>query len=156
MVWYMFVCQKAGPLIIASTGCMEYLHQATKGKDINSYQLLAGIAAEHCLANDFESTNWESIYRQYLILEKLDKNPIVQFNRCIAQYYAQDKENALTNLLHLQEHVALNNSSQYHTALGVFYEGLNKKVKSTEHFQIALTLSKSTKEKQLILQRMNT
>jgi len=133
---------------------IHYLHLSAKGKEVNTYQLQAGIAAEHCIAESFASTNWGSIYRQYSILEKLDNNSLIKFNRCIAQFYKGEKNTAMDNLLQLRNEKALKNNVHFHATVGVFYQALNFNEEAMPFFKKSLALSKSEKEKSLIRQRM--
>jgi len=130
---------------------INLLHQTATGKNINTYQLQAGIAAEHCLARSFEATNWESIYRQYIILDKLAHNEVVRFNKCIAQFYAHKKEEALSAILLLENEPSLNANPHFYIAVGVFYAELQLSKKAISYFETALQLSRSKKEKKLIV-----
>lgn len=134
---------------------IEYLHQSTQSDEVTIYHLQAGIAAEHCTAKNFKSTNWKSIYKQYAILEKLNKNVIITFNKTIAKFYSLDKNEALKDLLSLVNEPELQNNAQYFASIGVFYAELNQKEKAIPYFRTALKLSKSVAEKELIKQKMN-
>lgn len=133
---------------------IEYLKQSIQSNEVTIYHLQAGIAAEHCLANDFMSTNWTSIYNQYILLEKLTPNNIVRFNKAIAKFYNQHKNEALKDLLSLINSPELKNNSQYFTTIGVFYIELNQKEKAIPYFEKALKLSKLSSEKALIKNKM--
>ncbi len=100
---------------------IDYLHQASSGKEISSYHLHAGIAAEHCLAESFQSTNWTSIHNQYTLLKRIASSPIILFNKAISKYYGVDKHDALADLIALKDSPELQKNLHYHTALGVFY-----------------------------------
>ena len=134
---------------------MYYLKLSTLGKKVNIYQLQAGIAAEHCLAPDFKATNWESVYKQYTILEKLENNVIIKFNKCIAQYYCGMKQQALSELLLLINDSQMLKNSHYHITMGVFYTDLQKKEIARQYFNKALQLSKSENEKKLIKKKLD-
>ena len=114
------------------------------------FQLQAGIAAEHALARDFESTNWGSIYKQYLILEQLDKSVIVKFNKCIARFLSGEKNEALDDLLQLEGEPGLNENPHFHMTAGVFYDELEMAQKALVYFRQAFKLSNSEKERVLI------
>ena len=135
---------------------MNYLHQSLNSTTANKYQLQTGIAAEHCLAESFQSTNWQSVYKQYCILEKMDANPIISFNKCISKYYSGLKREALNDLLKMKNIYEMETNPHYFVTLGVFYSELNEKEKAETSFKAALKLSKSTPEKELIQSKMNT
>lgn len=134
---------------------IDMLTQSTKNTTVNSYQLQAGIAAEHCVAESFKLTNWKSIHRQYLILEKIENTPIVRFNKSIAKFYAGDKNEALNDLLDLKQHIELQNSSIFHVTIGVFYSELDQQVQAQLYYKTALSLSKSKKEQTLIKKKID-
>lgn len=135
---------------------IDYLHQSTNSNTISIYHLQAGIAAEHCMASNFETTNWASIYRQYAILEKLNKNVIVTFNKTIAKFYGKNQKEALADLLALKKEPELQSNPHYFTSIGIFYKELDQKEKAIPYFKTALKLSKSITEKTLIEHKMNT
>lgn len=123
---------------------IEHLNNSIRGKEITKYQLEAGIAAEHCVALDFKSTNWKSIHQQYQILEQLDDNHLIKFNRCIAMFYSGETKKAIEGLLLLEPKLKTN--ANYYTTIGVFYTEIGEKEKGVPYFQTALSLSTSTIE----------
>ena len=129
---------------------IEYLHQASTGDEISTYHIQAGIAAEHCLAKDFQSTNWSSIYKQYQLLEKIAPSPLTSLNKTISKFYGVDKGEALDDLLNLNDNPELSKNLHYFTTAGVFYTELNQKEKSNSFFESALKLSRSPQEERAI------
>ncbi len=63
---------------------LAHLAASAEGDDISRYHLEAGIAARHCLASDYDSTDWPAILRDYDRLMALAPGPLYAFNRCIA------------------------------------------------------------------------
>src|SRR5688572_14533748 len=61
-----------------------HLSQSATGNDISEYHLQAGIAAVHCTAEDYESTDWHRILSLYDDLIELDNSPVVALNRAVA------------------------------------------------------------------------
>lgn len=133
---------------------IHYLHTSINPHEVNRFVLEAGIAAEHCIAENFESTNWKSIYDQYTLLEKLDDNIIIRFNKCIAEFYAHDKHHALSRLIRMNNDPFLRKNVHYYTTIGVFYSELNQKKTAIPYFKKALNLSRSGKEKAQIQKRI--
>ena len=117
---------------------MEYLHHSTKTKEMSTYHLQAGISAEHCLADSFESTNWKSIYQQYQMLEKMNPSTIVTFNKTVAKFYGINKREALNDLLVLKDKPELQNNTHYFTAVGIFHQILKQESKAIPFFKKAL------------------
>ncbi|WP_149304489.1 RNA polymerase sigma factor [Pareuzebyella sediminis] len=133
---------------------MNQLLQSTKSNEVSSYHLQAGIAAEHCLADSFESTNWESIYQQYVILEKLNPSIIITFNKIIAKFYGINREEALSDLLALKNEPELQHNVHYFTSIGLFYTQLQHHEKAVPFFETALRISKIPAEKALIRRKL--
>jgi len=63
---------------------MFHLALSAAGHEISEYHLQAGIAACHCSANDFASTDWRQILSLYERLVALDSSPVVALNRAVA------------------------------------------------------------------------
>lgn len=57
---------------------------AAHGTEISEYHLQAGIAAIHCTASDYSSTDWTRILSHYDELLKMKPSPIVALNRAVA------------------------------------------------------------------------
>src|SRR2546426_10809255 len=64
-------------------GMFHFAHSAA-GEEITEYHLQAGIAACHCAAKDYESTDWRQILSPYDRLIEFDHSPVVALNRAIA------------------------------------------------------------------------
>src|SRR5262249_51175098 len=63
---------------------MYHLAQSAAGGGITEYHLQAGIAACHCAAKDYASTNWRRILELYDQLIEFDDSPVVALNRAVA------------------------------------------------------------------------
>ncbi len=61
-----------------------HLSQSAAGDEISQYHLQAGIAACHCAARDYDSTDWPKILSLYDRLVQLDDSPVVALNRAVA------------------------------------------------------------------------
>ncbi|TAL01054.1 MAG: sigma-70 family RNA polymerase sigma factor, partial [Verrucomicrobia bacterium] len=63
---------------------MFHFARSAAGETITEYHLQAGIAACHCTARDFASTDWPQILSLYDRLIAMDGSPIVALNRAVA------------------------------------------------------------------------
>ncbi len=61
-----------------------HLGQSAAGDQLTAYHLQAGIAACHCAAVDYASTDWPQILALYDRLVALDDSPVVALNRAVA------------------------------------------------------------------------
>ncbi|MCU0436515.1 MAG: sigma-70 family RNA polymerase sigma factor [Raineya sp.] len=62
-----------------------YLNLATHSTVISRFHLEALINSLHCIAPNFEQTDWQKIVFLYQELEKLEKTPYITLNRIIAE-----------------------------------------------------------------------
>jgi RNA polymerase sigma factor (sigma-70 family) len=63
---------------------MFHLAKSGAGDQLSKYHLEAGIAACHCAANDYDSTDWPRILSLYERLVMLDGSAVVALNRAVA------------------------------------------------------------------------
>lgn len=125
-----------------------FLEVSTKGNEVSSFHLEAGIAFWHCQKEDTEE-KWENILQHYNLLLQINYSPVVALNRTYALYKARGKHVALMEAEKLQ----LTNNHFYFTLLGELYSGLDNK-KARENFHIAISLTRTDTERQSIQERM--
>ncbi|MEO7319516.1 MAG: sigma-70 family RNA polymerase sigma factor, partial [Chthoniobacteraceae bacterium] len=63
---------------------LKHLAQAAAGDELSEYHLQAGIAACHCTAADYASTDWRAILAHYDQWLRITDSPIVALNRAVA------------------------------------------------------------------------
>src|SRR5262249_50870709 len=63
---------------------MQHLSMSAAGDALTPYHRQAAIAACHCAASDYQSTDWSKILSLYDQLLKLDDSPIIALNRAVA------------------------------------------------------------------------
>lgn len=63
---------------------LAHLGESAAGDTLSAYHLQAAIAACHCTAADFASTDWPRILAYYDQLVRIDDSPIVVLNRAVA------------------------------------------------------------------------
>lgn len=121
-----------------------YLNQAARGKKLSKYHLEASIAYWHTHKAD-STEKWESILQLYNRLLQIEYSPIAAMNRT----YALAKANGVIEAIIEAEKLNLTDNHFYFTLLGVLYQTVDKE-KSKEHLLTALSLSKSSADKQTI------
>jgi RNA polymerase sigma factor (sigma-70 family) len=133
---------------------MFHLAQSAAGGEISEYHLQAGIAACHCWAEDYESTDWRRILSLYDRLLELDDSPVVALNRAVALAEARGAQagieavNAIPNLKSLESYYLL------HAVLGDFELQLNRLPIAALHFQKALGLAGMKSEQAFLAKRL--
>ncbi len=82
-----------------------HLKELSSQNVISTYHILATISAYHCIAKDYESTDWNGILNMYDTLIKIDSSPLVKFNRAIAISKVDGAKPAIKELLKLESQI---------------------------------------------------
>lgn len=126
-----------------------YLNRAAKGDKINKYHLEAAIAYWHTRFDKVEE-KWSNILNYYDILLKIEYAPIAALNRAFAVFMVHGADAAIKEVLKLD----LINNMHYYALLGHLYAHRDKE-KAIDYLNKAIQLSKSDKERSLLLLKMN-
>ncbi|HEX4265893.1 MAG TPA: DUF6596 domain-containing protein [Verrucomicrobiae bacterium] len=133
---------------------MFHFSQSAVGNELTEYHLQAGIAACHCAAKDYDSTDWPQILSLYDRLTELDPSPVAALNRSIVvanihgPQSGLDAVNAIEGLDKLESYYLL------YAALGDFEERLNHREAAAAHFRKALELAELKSEKDFLAKRL--
>jgi RNA polymerase sigma factor (sigma-70 family) len=128
-----------------------YFLETATVKETSVYHLEAAVAYLHAKAPSFEETDWKAIYYLYEVLYKQHPSPFIALNKAIAAMYARDASAALTELLEIK---GLDKYYLYHTALGEIHVALACVAEAKKHFQRAMTLTRSSAERQLLNEKL--
>jgi RNA polymerase sigma-70 factor (ECF subfamily) len=137
---------------LIARGLME-LMQAARGDEVSEYHLQAGIAAIHCTAADYESTDWERILRHYDELNRIKPSPVVALNRAVAVAHVRGAEAGLKAIEEIPQRDRLESHYLLHATVGELNWRLNEHRAAAESFRRALKLAHVGPE-QLYLTRM--
>ncbi len=99
---------------------MQYLSKSMRQKKLTAYHMEAGIAGQHCMAKSFEDTDWQSIYDNYVLLEKFKPNPIIKLNLAIIQSKLIGLAQSLILLKELEDVGTLKNYHLLPATQGIF------------------------------------
>jgi len=133
---------------------MFHLAQSAAGDDLSEYHLQAGIAACHCTATDYASTDWRRILELYDRLVAFDDSPVVALNRAVALAEVDGPQagieavNAIQNLQSLESYYLL------HAVLGEFEARLRHPRAAAAHFQKAIQLAEIKSEREFLSRRL--
>ncbi len=133
-------------------GLME-LVAAAQGDEVSEYHLQAGIAACHCLARDYASTDWPRILRHYDELARLKPSPIVALNRAVAVANVDGPQAGLDAIAAMPQRDRLESYYLLHAVVGELEWRLKNHRAAAESFRRALQLAHVGPE-QLYLTRM--
>lgn len=133
------------PLILKGFYYMDAA--VTEPFETSVYHLEAAIASLHASAKSFEETDWKGILFLYEQLYCIQPTSIIALNKAIALAYAQDKHQALKELMEIK---GLENYYLYYTSIGEVYFELNNKAEARKYYEVALKLTASKQEQQLL------
>jgi len=133
---------------------MLHLSKSAAGEELTAYHLQAGIAACHCAARDYESTDWRQILSLYDQLLELDDSPVVALNRAVAVANVHGPRAGIEAVEAIQNRSQLNSYYLLYAVLGEFEEQLNDFRAAMDHFRKALELTELRSEQSFLSKRL--
>jgi RNA polymerase sigma factor (sigma-70 family) len=130
-----------------------HLVEAAQGEELSEYHLQAGIAACHCTASDYASTDWPRILRHYDDLYRLKPSPVVALNRAVAVANVHGPEAALDAIAVIPQRDRIESHYLLHAVIGELHWRLKNYRTAAESYRRALQLAHVGPE-QLYLTRM--
>lgn len=128
----------------------QFLTRSASGTAASAYHLEAVIAAEHCIAANFQDTNWTKIHMYYTALERLKPTSVIKLNLAISRGKKDGPQAAITALHELEEYKTLEGYYLFYASLGEFYSQTGQKEEALRYFQQAKTLTKSAATKEVL------
>jgi predicted RNA polymerase sigma factor len=133
-----------------------HLMQSTEGDEISEYHLQAGIAACHCAAKDYESTDWLRILSLYDLLIGMDDSPVVALNRAVAVSNIHGPKAGIEALEAIRNREQLNSYYLLYAVLGEFEVLLNNPKAAVAYFRKSLELATIKSEKKFLSKRLRS
>jgi RNA polymerase sigma-70 factor (ECF subfamily) len=133
---------------------MFHFAQSAAGEELSEYHLQAGIAACHCAAKDYESTDWQQILSLYDRLIEFDNSPVVALNRAVAVANTHGPEAGLQAVRGVR---GLNKLSSYYllyAVLGDFEMRSGNLKAAAEQFRKSFELAETKSERAFLLKRL--
>ena len=133
-----------------------YLNKSSSGENITIYHIESAIAAEHCLAKNFASTNFQRLLHLYDMLWQMKPTPVVQMNKAIVLSYSGKPKEAI-ELMNSIRGIELLLKTQYmfNAVLGELYIKNNQPQQAIDYLEKALQLTQSDAEKKLLKEKIN-
>ena len=128
---------------------------AAHGPEVSEYHLQAGIAACHCMASDYASTDWPRILRHYDALHAMKPSPIVALNRAVAVSHVHGPQAGLDALDDIPKPERLEKHYLLHTVRGELRWQLRDYAGAAESFRRALQLAQVGPEQTYISRLLN-
>ncbi|HEX2854723.1 MAG TPA: sigma-70 family RNA polymerase sigma factor [Opitutaceae bacterium] len=132
---------------------LRHLLESAQGDEVSEYHLQAGIAACHCTAADYASTDWSRILRHYDELNRLKPSPVVALNRAVAVAHLHGAQAGLEAIGAIEQRDRLESHYLLHAVIGELHWRLKDHRAAAESFRRALQLAEVGPE-QLYLTRM--
>lgn len=123
---------------------------AAQGNEISEYHLQAGIAAIHCTAPDYASTDWARILSHYDELLRLKASPIVALNRAVAIAHLRGPRAGLDAIAQIPQRERLENLYLLHAVEGELHWRLKDHRAAATSFHRALQLAHVGPEQQYL------
>ncbi len=133
---------------------LYHLVQSTVGDEASEYHLQAGIAACHCAAQDYESTDWSYILSLYDRLIEIDDSPIVALNRAVAVANVHGPTAGLAAVEAMRHRGKLNSYYLLYAVLGELEAQLNHPQAAAAYFRESLLRTGITSEQWFLSKRI--
>jgi len=133
---------------------IRHLGQSAAGEELSEYHLQAGIAACHCTATDYQSTDWARIAFLYDQWMQITDSPVVALNRAVAVANVKgpgagiEAVEAIRNRTHLESYYL------FYAVLGTFKAQLGELDDAAGHFRKAVQLTGIKSEQAFLAQRL--
>jgi RNA polymerase sigma factor (sigma-70 family) len=133
---------------------MWHLSQSAAGDGFSEYHFQAGIAACHCAARDYESTNWKQILSLYEQLVQLDDSPVVALNRAVAIAQVHGPAAGIAAIQAIPKRQPLLSYYLLYAVLAEFEMQLQNFSTAAEHLRKAIKLTEVKSEQSLLAKRL--
>jgi RNA polymerase sigma factor (sigma-70 family) len=117
------------------------LVEAASGSELSEYHLQAGIAAIHCTAANFASTDWARILRHYDELNRMRPSPVVALNRAVAVAQLHGPQAGLEAIAQIPQRERLESGYLLHAVVGELQWRLQNHEAAAKSFRRALQLA---------------
>lgn len=134
----------------------RYLNMSATGDHLSVYHIESAIAAEHCLAKDFATTNWRALLRLYDYLLEYKPTPVVKVNRAVILAQLQGEAAAIAEILQIKGiQELLKQHYIYSVVLGDLYSRAHNSSEARRFLELAYTLTPSLAEKKLLREKLD-
>jgi RNA polymerase sigma-70 factor (ECF subfamily) len=132
---------------------ITHLNKSATGRELSAYHLQAGIAACHCVASDYDSTNWEKILSLYDQLLELENSPVIALNRAVAVAKVHGPQAGIESVRAIRDAHQLDSYYLLYAVLGEFESELNHFDAAADNFGKALQLTELPSERSFLSKR---
>ena len=133
---------------------LHHLARAAAGDEVSEYHFQAGIAACHCVAPDYQSTNWAAILAHYDQWMKISDSPVVALNRAIAVANVEGPAAGIRAVEAIANRRQLDTYYLTYAVFGEFEAQLHRLPSAAAHFRKALKLTELRSEQAFLEKRL--
>jgi len=133
---------------------MFHFAQSAGGAELSEYHLQAGIAACHCAAKNYESTDWQKILSLYDRLIEFDESPVVALNRAVVVANIRGPKAGLEAVRSVRDLNKLTSYYLLYAVLGEFEIRSGNLQAATEQFRKSFELAETKSERAFLLKRL--
>ena len=130
-----------------------HLAQAAAGEELSEYHIQAGIAACHCLAADYQSTDWSRILALYDQWTKMSNSPVIALNRAVAVANLTGPAAGIKAVEAIQNRSELDSYYLLYAVLGEFEAQLHHAKAASAHFLKASRLTDVKSERAFLAEK---
>jgi RNA polymerase sigma-70 factor (ECF subfamily) len=131
-----------------------HLGESATGEELSEYHIHAGIAACHCTAPDYASTDWPRILALYDRLVELNGSPIVALNRAVAVANVHGPARGIEAVEAIADRQQLASYYLFHAVLAEFEAQMEHFAAAAEHLRAAVRLTEVRSERNFLLGRL--
>jgi RNA polymerase sigma-70 factor (ECF subfamily) len=133
---------------------MFHFAESAAGDQLSEYHLQAGIAACHCAAKHYQSTNWQQILSLYDRLIEFDQSPVVALNRAVAVANVHGPKAGLQTVRGVRDLKKLRSYYLLYAVLGEFEMQSGNLQAASEQFRKSFELAETKSERAFLLKRL--
>lgn len=125
---------------------MIHLGQSAQGDELDTLHLQATIAALHCMAPDFASTDWPQILSLYDHMLALDPSPVIALNRAVAVGQVDGPAAGIAAINQIPNLKPLESYAPLYAVLAEFEEQRGDLNGARKNLEVAISLTESVRE----------
>ena len=133
---------------------MFHFAQSAVGEELSEYHFEAGIAACHCAAKDYDSTDWQQILSLYDRLIEFDQSPVVALNRAVALANLRGPKAGLQAVRSIRGLNKLRSYYLLYAVQGEFEMRSGNLQVAAEQFRKSFELAETKSERAFLLKRL--
>ena len=131
-----------------------HLGKAAAVDKLSEYHIQAGIAACHCTAENYQSTDWARILSLYDQWMEINDSPVIALNRAVAVSNLEGPRVGIETIEAIRNRGQLNSYYLLYAVLGEFEAQLENFQAGAHHFRKALQLTSVKSEKSFLSKRL--